>query len=165
MDALVDTGFRHPEPETKSTGTFRALRERKYLPTLSDLVDRLTIVNQKMIFIPSNRQEYHEEREAILHDIDLLLQDGNVCINANAIFAISMIALTNRYIWENESKAREGGDEQDKLLKVTHSINGVRNSSKNLLAEVAGGRHDYKVDCLASNLPPDVGNWDILNLD
>jgi len=137
-------------------------RERRYLPGLADLVDRLTIVNQKMIFLPENRQEYHEERELILHDIDLILQEENVCINAKAIFAITILALTNRFIWENESKAREGGNEQDQLLKLTHSINGVRAGSKNLLAEVAGGRKDYKLDCFAAELIEEFGNWNIL---
>lgn len=52
---------------------------------------------------------------------------------AKMIRAILIIMLTNRYIWENESKARLGGSEQDKLLKLTHSINGIRNTAKNVL--------------------------------
>lgn len=135
------------------------MTERKYLPTLSDLVDRLTIVQLKMIFIPERRKEYVEERELILHDIDMILGDLDNKLNARAIMAITMIQLTNRCIWESESKARAGGDEQDKLLKFTHSINGVRNTAKNILAEEAGGRKDYKIDALAADLPDDFGNW------
>lgn len=137
------------------------MTERKYLPTLSDLVDRLTIVQQKMIFIPERRDEYMKEREEILHDIDIILEDTPK-LNARAIMAITMIQLTNRYIWENESKAREGSSEQDKLLKLTHSINGTRNIAKNVLAEISGGRKDYKIDCFASELIADYGNWNIL---
>jgi hypothetical protein len=74
-----------------------------------------------------------------------------------------MIQLTNRCIWESESKARAGGSEQDKLLKLTHSVNGVRNHSKNILAEVAGGRRDYKIDCFAEELIEEFGNWNILS--
>jgi hypothetical protein len=135
------------------------MTERKYLPTLSDLVDRMTIVQLKMIFIPERRKEYIEERELILHDIDMILGDLGNKLTARAIMAISMIQLTNRCIWESESKARAGGDEQDKLLKFTHSINGVRNTAKNILAEEAGGRKDYKIDALAADLPNDFGNW------
>ena len=134
--------------------------ERKYLPTLSDLIDRLTIVQQKMIFIAESREEYTKERDEILHDIDIILSESPK-LNARAIMAITMIQLTNRYIWENESKARLGGSEQDKLLKLTHSINGTRNTAKNVLAEIIGGRKDYKIDCFASELIPDFGNWNI----
>ena len=133
--------------------------ERKYLPTLADLVDRLTIVQLKMIFIPDRREEYIAERELILHDIDLILNGLDHKLNARSIMAITMIQLTNRCIWESESKARAGGNEQDKLLKFTHSINGVRNTAKNVLSEEAGGRKDYKIDALAADLPEDFGNW------
>lgn len=139
------------------------MTERKYLPTLSDLIDRLTIVQLKMIFIPDRRKEYIEERELILHDIDLILDGLTHKINARAIMAITMVQLTNRCIWESESKARAGGNEQDKLLKFTHSINGVRNTAKNIISEEAGGRKDYKIDALAADLPEDFGNWRIFD--
>jgi len=137
--------------------------ERKYLPTLSDLIDRLTIVQLKMIFIPDHREEYMIERELVMHDIDMILNGLDHRLNARAIMAITMIQLTNRCIWESESKARAGGNEQDKLLRFTHSINGVRNTAKNVLAEEAGGRKDYKIDALAADLPEDFGNWRIFD--
>jgi len=133
---------------------------RRYLPTLSDLVDRLTIVQLKAIFIPEHKAAYMAEREAIEHDIDLILADGHA-LNAAAIHAIMVIMLTNRFIWENESKARAGGNEQDKLLKLTHSINGVRNAAKNQLAAIVGGRKDYKVDCFAADLDKQFGDWNV----
>ena len=139
------------------------MTERKYLPTLSDLVDRLTIVQLKMIFIPERRKEYMEERELIMYDIDMILNGLDQKLNARSIMAITMIQLTNRCIWESESKARAGGNEQDKLLRFTHSINGVRNTAKNVLAEEVGGRKDYKIDALAADLPEDFGNWRIFD--
>jgi len=138
-------------------------KQRRYLPTLSDLVDRLTIVQQKMIFIPERANEYAAERDDILHDIDLLLADGKK-MNAKAVLAIVLVMLANRVIWENESIARNGGSEQDKLLKFTHSINGVRNTAKNMLASEMGGRHDYKVDCFSASFGEAYGNWDIFKL-
>ena len=139
------------------------MTERKYLPTLADLVDRLTIVQQKMIFLPDRREEYISERELILYDIDLILSTLGKGLSAKAIMAITMIQLTNRCIWESESKARAGGNEQDKLLKMTHSINGVRNTAKNVLSEEAGGRKDYKIDALSADLPPEYGNWRVFD--
>lgn len=137
----------------------RVSKQRKYLPTLSDLVDRLSIVQLKAVFIPERAKEYLAERELIEHDIDMILESKQ--ITASDVHAMLVIMLANRFIWENESKARAGGNEQDKLLKLTHSINGVRNAAKNQLARLDGGRKDYKIDSLAADLPSEFGNWKI----
>jgi hypothetical protein len=133
--------------------------QRRYLPTFAELVDRLTIVQLKAVFIPANKAAYELELADILHDIDLLLADRP--ITAEQIRAVAVLMLTNRFIWENESKAREGGSEQDKLLKMTHSVNGVRNTAKNILSRAGGERLDLKIDSLAADLPPEFGNWRI----
>ena len=137
------------------------MTQRKFLPTLADLVDRLAIIQLKAIFIPEHRKEYDQERADIEHDIDLILRQSKKRIGAREIHAILMLMLTNRFIWENESKARAGGPEQDKLLKLTHSINGVRNTARNELSMAFGGRKDYKVDCFAAELVKDFGNWQV----
>lgn len=154
-------GCRKPKPELVLPDyvTIRRTEQRKYLPTLSELVDRLSIVQLKMIFIPEHADEYAQERDLIEHDIGLILEGLDRKLDARAVRAILVIMLSNRFIWENESKARAGGDEQDALLKLTHSINGVRNLAKNVLAETEGGRKDYKLDCLAAELPAAFGNW------
>ena len=41
------------------------MSERKYLPTLSELIDRLSIVQLKEVFIPDHKAEYAEEIAAI----------------------------------------------------------------------------------------------------
>lgn len=134
------------------------MTERLYLPTLAELIDRLSIVQLKAIFIPENRAAYMAERGMIEHDIDVLLADIPH-LGASEVRNIMLVMLTNRYIWENESKARAGGNEQDKLLKLTHSINGVRNAAKNRIAAFTGERKDLKIDCLAADLPEAYGNW------
>lgn len=135
------------------------MTERKWLPTLAELIDRLSIVQLKQIFIPEHAAEYGGEAADIEHDIDLLLAGKD--IDARVIRAILIVMLSNRVIWENESKARTGSSEQDHLLKFTHSINGVRNRAKNIIAEMEGGRKDWKLDCLAAELPPEYGNWNL----
>lgn len=142
------------------------MTERKYLPTLADLVDRLTIVQQKMIFISERRLEYASEISDILHDIDLILVENGHRIGAFEIKAICILMLANRYIWEQESKTRDGSttdspDIQLHRLRATHSINGVRNTAKNMLSTLTGSRTDYKIDCMASDLPEEFGHWDI----
>ena len=131
--------------------------ERKYLPTLAELIDRLSIVQLKEIFIPENKEAYREERGMIEHDIDLLLADKK--LSAKDVRAVMMIMLANRTIWLNESEARKGGDSQDKLLKFTHSINGVRAVAKNVISQAAGERLDLKVDSFAASLVKEFGNW------
>ena len=140
-------------------GYGKIVRQRKWLPTLNELIDRLSIVQLKEIFIPEHAAEYRAEKALLIHDIDLLL-DGRA-LDARTLHAIQLVMLSNRVIWENESKARAGGSDQDKLLKFTHSINGVRNRAKNIIAELDGGRKDFKLDCLAAELDPAFGNWDI----
>jgi hypothetical protein len=113
-----------------------------------------------MIFIPENRGAYKQELVDIQHDIDLLLGEQQL-LNAVAIHAIQVIMLANVTIWNNEARARLGGDEQDKLLKFTHSINGVRTHAKNVVACEMGERVDLKADCLAADLSKEFGNWRI----
>lgn len=136
--------------------------ERKYLPTLAELIDRLSIVQLKAIFIPAHAPEYAAERALLEHDIDLILAGHAGKIGAREIHAIMVCMLANRVIWENEAKARAGGPEQDRMLKFTHSINGVRNTAKNRIAEIEGGRRDYKIDCFAADLT-DFGAWDVFS--
>ena len=114
----------------------------------------------KIIYIPEFADEYSEERDIIQHDIDILL-DEQPKIGAREVWAILIIMLANRVIWESESKARAGGAEQDANLKFTHSVNGVRNHAKNIIAEASGGRKDYKIDCLAEDISEEFGNWNI----
>lgn len=135
--------------------------ERKYLPTLAELIDRLSIVQLKEIFISENKEAYVAERKLIEADITSILQSGAVFQSAEFVRACMMIMLCNRTIWLSESKAREGGDEQDKLLKFSHSINGVRAKAKNAISRAVGERVDLKVDAFAANLPGEYGSWDV----
>lgn len=141
------------------------MSERKYLPTFAELVDRLSIVILKSIFIPENKAAYEAEQELIVSDLDLILQQKSGSnaglVTGKMIRAMMIVMLTNRYIWENESKARAGGSEQDKLLKLTHSINGVRNTAKNVISNEMGERVDLKIDALAAELTKEFGNWNV----
>ena len=124
---------------------------RKYLPTLAELIDRLSIVTLKSIKIPENKEEYEKEAQEIMHDINVTIDKG-IGDMGQFIRATQMIMLTNEVIWQNESKARAGGDGQDHLLKFTHSVNGVRNLAKNVVSNLTGERLDLKTDCLAADL-------------
>ena len=134
---------------------------RKYLPTFAELVDRMSICMLKRVFIPANKDAYDQEIYDIMYDLDHIIKEKNITLNSQSIKAILAIMLANRYIWENESKCRLG-DNQDWLqLKITHSINGVRNTAKNVLSKELGDRKDLKIDCLAAELKSELQNWEI----
>lgn len=120
--------------------------QRKYLPTLSELIDRLTIVQQKELKIPQNRDEYTQELQDLMHDIQMCLGDNDIhTIDAEMIRDIVVLTLMNCEIWHNESNFRKG-IKSGNNLELTHGLNGIRNTAKNKIQEKVGGRKDYKVD-------------------
>ena len=46
---------------------------RKYLPTIAELIDRLSIVQLKEVFIPEHKEEYAKEIKDIVHDLNELM--------------------------------------------------------------------------------------------
>ena len=130
---------------------------RKYLPTLAELIDRLSIAQLKEVFLSEHKEEYVSEIKDILHDINLLVEDSKV--SAEIIRAIVVLAQMNLHIWHNESEARKGNNAGENLL-LTHGLNGIRNTAKNKIQEIAGGRKDYKIDCLAAEFKDWEISWD-----
>jgi len=132
------------------------MNNRKYLPTLSELIDRLSIAQLKEVFITEHKKEYSEEISDILHDIDLTLGEKNVILDSESIRAIVVLSQMNLHIWHNESNYRKGIRDGNNL-ELTHGLNGIRNTAKNKIQEKSGGRKDYKIDCLAAEFK----DWEI----
>jgi len=131
------------------------MSERKYLPTLSELIDRLSIAQLKEVFITEHKEEYAQEISDICHDIQLVL-DSCENIDAETIRAVVVLSQMNLHIWHNESNYRKGVKDGNNL-ELTHGLNGVRNTAKNKIQEIVGGRKDYKIDCLAAEFK----DWEI----
>jgi hypothetical protein len=132
------------------------MSERKYLPTLAELIDRLSIIQLKEVFITEHKEEYAKEIADIQHDIQLILDEGKEPITAETIRAIIVLSQMNLHIWQNETNVRNGSEGPNKLA-LTHGLNGIRNTAKNRIQEVVGGRKDYKIDCLAAEFK----EWEI----
>jgi len=132
------------------------MNQRRFLPTISELLDRLSIVQLKEVKIPEHKVEYAQEIADIVHDIQLIINQNDVIINAEMLRAIIVCAQMNTHIWYNESNVRSGVAAPS-MLALTHGLNGIRNTSKNKIQEVFGGRKDYKIDCIAS----DFKDWEI----
>lgn len=134
------------------------MMERRYLPTLAELIDRLSILQLKEVFIPENKTAYSQEIKDIMYDIDLICKGDcsidRLFLNADVIRSIIVLAQMNLHIWHNESEARNGGDGN---LKLTHGLNGIRNDAKNRIAKHNGERVDLKTDCLAAEFK----DWEI----
>ena len=130
--------------------------ERRYLPTFSELIDRLSIVQLKEVFITDHKDEYAKEIADIVHDLQAHIEENNVVIDADVIRAIVVLSQMNLHIWHNETNYRKGLKDGNNL-ELTHGLNGIRNTAKNKIQEVVGGRKDYKVDCLAA----DFKDWEI----
>ena len=135
------------------------MSKRKYLPTLSELIDRLSIAQLKEVFIPEHKQEYAQEISDIVHDIDLTLKENGVNLDADVIRAIVVLSQMNLHIWHNESNYRKGIKDGNNL-ELTHGLNGIRNTAKNKSQEIVGGRQDYKIDCLAADFKDWEISWD-----
>jgi hypothetical protein len=134
------------------------MKHRKYLPTLSELVDRLSIVQLKEVFIPEHKSEYAKEIEDIVHDVQMCLDENKGVVTAETIRAIIVLAQMNLHIWHNESNVRKGIKDGNSL-ELTHGLNGIRNTAKNKIQEVSGGRKDYKIDCLAADMQVWEVSW------
>ena len=130
--------------------------ERRFLPTLSELIDRLSIVQLKEVKIPEHKSEYSQEIADIVHDIQLIINQKDVVITAELLRAVIVCAQMNAHIWYNESNVRSG-KEGPSMLALTHGLNGIRNTAKNKIQEVVGGRKDYKIDCIAA----DFKDWEV----
>jgi len=128
---------------------------RKYLPTLAELIDRLSIIQLKEVFIIEHKKEYAKEIQEIIHDIDLIIKEQNVQFSGEDVRALIVLSQMNLHIWHNESQYRHGTG--DGNLGLTHGLNGIRNTAKNKIQENVGGRKDYKIDCIAAEFK----DWEI----
>ncbi len=135
------------------------MKERQWLPNFSEIIDRLSIHQLKEVFLPEHKEKYRKEMKMMLHDLDLLIDEKNIKLSGEMIKMIMVVAQINAHIWYNESKARKGEDQDWKLLRLTHGLNGIRSTAGNCILTLIGDleRRDYKTDCLAA----DDAMWEV----
>ena len=132
---------------------------RKYLPTISELIDRLSIIQLKEVFITEHKEEYAQEIKDIVHDLNQmgLEKEYDYSNLGELLRAVVVLSQMNLHIWHNETKYRAG--DGDGNLGLTHGLNGIRNTAKNIIQDKIDneGRKDYKVDCIAAEFK----DWDV----
>lgn len=119
--------------------------DRKWLPELAEIIDRLSIVTLKSIKL-EHKEEYEKEANELMHDIDLIMKTKKVKDFGKLIRAIQIGAMANEWIWSNETLARQGGRKQDHLLPFTHSVNSIRMRAGNEMVAMLGGKKDLNLD-------------------
>ena len=133
-------------------------KKRRWLPTLGELIDRLSIHQLKEVFIPKNKDNYANEIDDMVYDINLIIKENNANIDGEFIRAVIVLSQMNAHIWYNESQVRKGERGSDNLM-LTHGLNGIRNTAVNKIMERVGGRKDYKIDCIASEFKDWEVSW------
>lgn len=135
--------------------------ERQFLPPLAELLDRLTVTQIKQALLGDKRREFASEIKKLSHDIDMIIEQRGISLDANIIRIIVLISQMNLHIWHNKDLMQrnlENNDEYLKLLKLAHQLNGIRNQMKNQLLEIEGaGSESHR----RSNFETDNLNWDI----
>lgn len=127
---------------------------KQWEPSLAFLIDLLSIVNLKSIKLgcghPEKKAAYEKEARELMNSIDTQFKLGEIKLDnidfGRLIRAIQLGQLSNELIWQNETKARLGGEEQNHLLPLTHSLNGMRMRAGNQIVKHTGGRKDLNLD-------------------
>lgn len=132
--------------------------ERKYLPTLAQLIDRLSIATLKSVKIFEHKDVFEKEAHEIMADIDSMLGPGQ----GQMIRAVQVNATINEMIWANESFVRKGeasmtADEIGRRLQMTHAMNRVRNQAMNVISNITGERKDLKLDYMDAEMTKKFG--------
>ena len=113
-------------------------QERQFLPSLSELIDRLTVTQIKQALLGDKKKDFYNEINKLSNDIDIIIKKENIKLNSRIIRIIVLISQINLHIWKNKDLMQENlenNEEYLKLLKLSHQLNGIRNRKKNQLLE------------------------------
>ncbi len=134
---------------------------------MAELIDRLSVDQIKELTFGDGKEAVRSEMKRIEHDIDLIIQEKGIRMDATLIRVIIALAQLNLHIWNNKDTMEGLIDNQTRylaLLKLSHQLNGIRNQLKNHLLVVGG---DKDAASVRSNFKTDgLEGWDIsLNKD
>ncbi len=136
-----------------------AENERKFLTPFAELVDRLAVDQIKEVLLKDGKESYAEEMRILMHDIDLVIQEKDIRLNARILRIVIALAQMNLHIWSLKDRMQGDAERYDEFLRLAHQLNGIRNQMKNLLLEEAGEREKSKE---RSNTNVDgLKGWDV----
>tara|TARA_E500000178_G_C16515557_1_gene527732 strand:+ start:128 stop:565 length:438 start_codon:yes stop_codon:yes gene_type:complete len=135
--------------------------ERQFLPSLSELLDRLTVTQIKQALLGDKNKDFYNEINKLSNDMDIIIKKENIKLDSRIIRIIVLISQINLHIWKNKDLMQENLDndkEYLKLLKLAHQLNGIRNRMKNQLLEIEGSNDESQKK---SNFETDNLDWDV----
>lgn len=133
--------------------------QKKWLPSLGELLDRLTICELKHLHNPDQRESIAQEIQDLLSDINLELPKSPYpAVTAQFLRDLIVLAQFNTHIWNSEDNARKGDKEGNDLF-FTHQCNGIRCRAKDRLTKKVNGRIDPKVNAIAAEIPDFEPSW------
>lgn len=135
--------------------------QRMYLPTLSELIDRLSVTQIKLNLANSDPEDFQNEIKKINNDIDLIIREKKLQLNSELVNLILVIAQLNLHIWHNKDLMQQKLDNEGQylaLLKKAHQLNGYRNQIKNRILEIEGMNDKSQI---RSNFETDGLTWKI----
>ncbi|MDD3845749.1 MAG: hypothetical protein PHC90_05240 [Syntrophorhabdaceae bacterium] len=135
---------------------------RLFLPPLAELIDRLTVDQIKETTFPE-KEAIREEMKRIEHDLNMIIEEKNIKLDAALIRVIIALAQLNLHIWNNKDTMEiyhaSEPDRYMELLKLSHQLNGIRNRLKNHLLVLSGDKDGAS---LRSNFNTDgLDGWDM----
>jgi len=132
---------------------------RQFLPSLPELIDRLSIDQIKEVLLPDTRDGVAEEMKRLENDIDLLTSELDLKASARLMRKIIVLAQINLHIWYNKDQMQSQPEHYSELLTLAHQLNGIRNRIKNSLMDDA--RHGDEA-VRHTNVETDgLAGWDI----
>lgn len=135
--------------------------ERQFLPSLAELLDRLTVTQIKQALLGDKNKDFYNEINKLSNDMDIIIKKENIKLDSRIIRIIVLISQINLHIWKNKDLMQENLDndkEYLKLLKLAHQLNGIRNRMKNQLLEIEGSNDESQKK---SNFETDNLDWDV----
>tara|TARA_B100001057_G_scaffold414251_1_gene431247 strand:- start:6413 stop:6844 length:432 start_codon:yes stop_codon:yes gene_type:complete len=110
---------------------------RKYQIPFSELVDRLTVDQIKLLKkMDDKKGSLKKEIKDVMYDIDTIINNKKILLNSDIIRMIIILSQINLHIWNLKDKMSENKDDYDKNLKLAHQLNGIRNQIKNILLRI-----------------------------
>ncbi len=132
---------------------------RQYLPSFAELVDRLTVDQIKEVLAPSSGGSVADEIKTLENDMDMIIGEQDVTLNARMLRKVIIIAQINLHIWHNKDEMQEDPERYSELLTMAHQLNGIRNRIKNSLLDETG---DSTESARHTNTETDgLRGWDI----
>jgi hypothetical protein len=144
------------EEASELTGTSR---DRQYLPTLAELVDRLSIDQIRTVLLSENRESHEEEIRRLEYDLDTIIQERGLKLSGKVLRVVVVLAQMNLHIWNCKEKMDAEPDRYHEWLKLAHQLNGIRNQMKNMLMEESA---DQGASVRHTNVQTDeLQGWDV----